>query len=178
VAVSHLKLSLCSARILCSFPYILKLLPRSPPPFQDSVFPTRYIPSVLVPISRWEVSTIAMASNPMLPIQGVSVLDSTSFPSIVVPLLSVPTPTSISATAESSPDYVHPTVLYSPPPVLVDSARTPQIRTESARSPQIRAESVQSPCRVYKESTWTPQTKSKKKHTESMWTPHRKTELL
>jgi hypothetical protein len=172
VAVSHLKLSLCSAHILCSFPYISKLLPRSPPPFQVSVFPTRYIPSILAPILRWEVSTIAMASNPMPPIQGVSVLDSTSFPSIVVPLLSVLTPTSISATAESSPDYVQPTVLYSPPPVLVDSARTPQICMESARSPQGVHKSVQSLCRVHKESTWTPQTQSKKKCTESVWTPH------
>jgi hypothetical protein len=62
-------------------------------------------------------------------------------------------------------------VLYSPPPVLVDSVQTPQIRTESARSPQIHAESVQSPCRVHKESTRTPQTQSKEKCTESVWTP-------
>jgi hypothetical protein len=44
------------------------------------------------------------------------------------------------------------TVLYSPPPALVDSARTPQICTESVRSPQIRM------CRVRAESTRTPQT--------------------
>jgi hypothetical protein len=57
-----------------------------------------------------------------------------------------------STTHTSDTPHTHPitttplnsSVLYSPPPVLVDSTQTPQIRMESARSPQIRAESVQS----------------------------------